>query len=153
MANVPPAGQQGNVEYWEVYYAPSAEQAGRFGGPLEDSVLTVVATSVQGARAAAEKQLGNSAAIASIQGPYNSQAAASASGAAGAAAQGKINQSGKLPSLLPSFSLIVQNIAPWFFRGLKILFGGVLLVLGISHLTGADNAVTQLAGKVPVLPV
>lgn len=46
-----------------------------------------------------------------------------------------------------------SGIAPWFFRGLKILFGGVLIIIGVSRLTGVDNAVTQLASKIKVIPV
>ena len=48
--------------------------------------------------------------------------------------------------------LKVTGVAAWFFRGLKIVFGGILMIIGISKLTGADNTIVQLAGKVPVLP-
>jgi hypothetical protein len=52
-----------------------------------------------------------------------------------------------------AFGLSVSGIAGWFMRGMKVLFGGVLIVLGISKLTGADNKITQLASKIPVVPV
>jgi hypothetical protein len=52
-----------------------------------------------------------------------------------------------------SSSLSVTGIAGWFFRGLKIIFGGILMIIGVSKLTGADNKITQLASKVPVIPV
>jgi hypothetical protein len=51
-----------------------------------------------------------------------------------------------------SGQLQVTGISGWFFRGMKIVFGGVLLVLGISKLTGASNTIVTLAGKVPVIP-
>ena len=53
----------------------------------------------------------------------------------------------------PDFSLIFKDVAPWFVRGLKVAFGGILIILGISRLTGMSNQVTQLASKVPVIPV
>jgi hypothetical protein len=58
------------------------------------------------------------------------------------------NVIGQLPGIgLPSWSLIASGFTGYFVRGLKILFGGILIVLGISHATGLDNAVTRLAGK------
>lgn len=56
-------------------------------------------------------------------------------------------------SLVPSWSLSVSGIAGWFFRGLKILFGGILMIIGISRLAGAENAVTRAAGKLPEMAV
>ena len=50
-------------------------------------------------------------------------------------------------------SFQVSGIAGWFFRGLKIVFGGILMIIGVSKLTGADNKIVQLASKVPVIPV
>jgi hypothetical protein len=50
------------------------------------------------------------------------------------------------------FSLDISNVAGWFFRGLKILFGGVLMIIGISKITGVDNKITQLASNaIPAL--
>jgi hypothetical protein len=48
--------------------------------------------------------------------------------------------------------LKVSGITSYFFRGLRILFGGILIIIGVSKFTGADNKIVQLAGKVPVLP-
>ena len=39
-----------------------------------------------------------------------------------------------------------------WIRIVKVLAGGVLLITGIAHITGAQNAVTNIARKVP-LPV
>ena len=61
-------------------------------------------------------------------------------GVAGAAASGAIKD---------TFSLNASGLAGWFFRGLKILFGGILMIIGIAKLTGADNAVVQLAKSAP----
>lgn len=35
-------------------------------------------------------------------------------------------------------------------RGAKVIIGGLLLIIGLVHITGADNAVASLARKVPV---
>lgn len=54
--------------------------------------------------------------------------------------------------LIPKWSLIVSGISGWFVRGLKMLFGGVLMIMAILHLTGASNKVTEVAGKaIPLL--
>lgn len=45
------------------------------------------------------------------------------------------------------FSLNATGISGWFFRGLKVLFGGILMILAVSHLTGLSNKVTQVAGN------
>jgi hypothetical protein len=54
---------------------------------------------------------------------------------------------------LPTFGLSVTGVSGWFTRAMKVLFGAVLMILGISRLTGADNKIVQLASKVPVIPV
>lgn len=68
----------------------------------------------------------------------------------GLGAPGQLAQDGE-NALTYSFG--VSGIAGWFFRGLKIVLGGVLIVLGLSRITGAANAITQAAAKVPVIPV
>jgi hypothetical protein len=54
---------------------------------------------------------------------------------------------GPSDSPLSGWNLQVTGIAAWFVRGLKVVFGGILIILGISHLTGADNKITELAGS------
>jgi hypothetical protein len=54
---------------------------------------------------------------------------------------------------LPAWSLDIFGISGWFIRGMKVVFGGVLIILGISRLTGVDNKIVQLASKIPVVPV
>lgn len=66
-------------------------------------------------------------------------------------AQGAAKFSQSIPGL-PTFSLSVSGIAGWFFRALKVIFGGILMIVGISHLTGVDNKIVQLASKIPVIP-
>jgi hypothetical protein len=56
-------------------------------------------------------------------------------------------------SAKPTFNLVFRNISGWFFRGLKIVFGAAMIIAGISKMTGVDNKITQLAGKLPVIPV
>lgn len=36
-------------------------------------------------------------------------------------------------------------------RAIKIIVGGVLLLIGLAHITGASNAVADTARKVPVI--
>src|ERR1700722_5298251 len=43
----------------------------------------------------------------------------------------------------PAFSLIFSGIGAWFVRGLKVLFGGILMLMAAAHLTGADNKLTR----------
>jgi hypothetical protein len=90
-------------------------------------------------------------------GPYPTQAAAQAAiksgkltGNQGAAAKGAgaVGQ-----AVAPTFNLVIRNISGWFFRGLKIVFGAAMIIAGISKMTGVDNKITQLAGKLPVIPV
>lgn len=52
-----------------------------------------------------------------------------------------------------SWSLVLSGFKDWFVRGLKMVFGGILVILAVSHLTGLDNKVTQLAGKAVPIPV
>jgi hypothetical protein len=57
-----------------------------------------------------------------------------------------------LDGLVPSWDVLVSGISGWFVRGLKVVFGGILLIMSVSHLTGASNKLTQVAGSaLPVL--
>jgi hypothetical protein len=54
-------------------------------------------------------------------------------------------------SLSPAFSVVAKGFSDYFLRGLKILLGGLLILLGVARLTGADTAVTSaLKSKVPI---
>jgi hypothetical protein len=55
---------------------------------------------------------------------------------------------------LPKWLLNITGLSGWFMRGMKVVFGGVLIILGISRLTGVDNKITQIVSKMPVpIPV
>jgi hypothetical protein len=38
-----------------------------------------------------------------------------------------------------------------WLRAVKILAGGMLIIIGMAHMTGADNAVAAAARKIPVI--
>jgi hypothetical protein len=80
---------------------------------------------------------------AGADGPYASQAAAQAE------ANNK-TQAGNTNSK-PGWNLSVSGISGWFWRALKVVFGGILMIVGISKLTGADNAIMQVANKIPMV--
>lgn len=92
--------------------------------------------------------------------PYPSYAAAAAE-ARTLATQARANTTpplvpGEQPgaadtSVKPALSWILHGtgFAGWFRRGLKLLFGGILMIIGVAKLTGADNTITQLALRVP----
>jgi hypothetical protein len=88
------------------------------------------------------------AGIASLKGVPTAIGTAISAGATAAAGLGAAG-AGSLSAIspIPKFSLGVTGIAGWFVRGLKVLVGGILMILAISHLTGASNKVTALAGK------
>lgn len=68
-----------------------------------------------------------------------------ASGAAGDAASAA-------GSLLGSWTIGGVSGTNLAIRAAKIIIGGVLLIVGLVHITGADNAIATAARKVP-LPV
>lgn len=49
-------------------------------------------------------------------------------------------------------SIIGFSGTNFVLRAVKVIIGGVLLIIGLAHMTGADNAVFTLARKAP-LPV
>lgn len=50
---------------------------------------------------------------------------------------------------LTNFLLALQNPSTWL-RATKIVGGGALLIIGLAHITGADNAVAATARKLPM---
>jgi hypothetical protein len=75
-------------------------------------------------------------------GPNNILTPGGAAGAVGSTVPG-------LSDIGAFFSTLAQA-ATWT-RVAKVVVGGALLIIGISHLTGADNAVANAARKVPVI--
>ena len=55
-----------------------------------------------------------------------------------------------IPGVSGFFGALTQS-ATWI-RVAKVIVGGVLLIVGLVHITGADNAVASIARKVP-LPI
>jgi hypothetical protein len=97
------------------------------------------------------------------QGPFTSLAAAQAAyktGATNAASPvpgiditpgGSLTPANPIPGLtqIGDFFAALTQANTWI-RVAKVLGGGLLLVIGIAHITGAGNAVAQTARKVPV---
>lgn len=61
------------------------------------------------------------------------------------------NETGVNPSSVTGFLTALSSSNTWI-RVAKVVIGGVLLIVGIVHITGADNAVASAARKVP-LPI
>lgn len=96
-----------------------------------------------------------------VYGPYNTNAEAQQGVALAEKSKGKgsaslgsaLNAGLSAPSIAADLldgglNLTASGWSGWFIRGLKIVFGGILIVLAVSHLTGLDNAVTRTAGKI-----
>lgn len=68
------------------------------------------------------------------------------SGVPNAAAAGAQTAVSKLDNILNPFhwQLGITGIAAWFARGLKVLFGGILIVAGILKLTNTDKTLNQV---------
>lgn len=79
---------------------------------------------------------------------YDTQAQAQA--AANAQTQAQDNKTVTTPAW-EQFLANLGNANTWI-RVAKVVVGGTLLIVGISHLTGADNAVAAAARRVP-LPI
>lgn len=84
-------------------------------------------------------------------------AAETEAGIPAAAAQGASNAAKTLEAPLTGIDAVgaffndLTNSGTWI-RVAKVLVGGLLLVIGLVHITGADNAVASVARKVP-LPI
>jgi hypothetical protein len=98
-----------------------------------------------------------------LAGPYPTEAAAEAAmataektGTAPAGSQpesnGPTNTEG-LAANLPSWGLEVSGLKDWFFRGLMVAGGLGLMAYGISKLLNVENTITEVASKIPVVPV
>ena len=123
----------------------------------------------QGTQAQAQAEAGRVVQIAgqtNLKGPYATKAAAEAAVASGqvkpqtSSAGPQLNVGGNpvgnandltgLASIGDFFSRLT-NANTWIRVG-KVLVGGVLLIVGLAHMTGADNAAFKAARTVP-LPV
>lgn len=52
-----------------------------------------------------------------------------------------------------TWALGVTGIADWFFRGLMVAGGIFLMGLGVSKMLNVENKITEIATKIPVVPV
>jgi hypothetical protein len=57
----------------------------------------------------------------------------------------------QLPS--PDWLLDISGLKDWFFRGLMVAGGLGLMAYGISKLLNVENTITEVASKIPVVPV
>lgn len=97
-------------------------------------------------QAASAADVKNKTGFPPLAGPFSTQA--DAEKWATTSKQGKSTQPAYPLGNIGSWGLKVSGITPYFVRGLKILFGGVLIILGIARLTGADDKLTAALGKV-----
>lgn len=56
---------------------------------------------------------------------------------------------------LPAFAGFLNGLgeASTWIRVGKVVIGGTLVVIGLAHITGADNAIANVARSVPIIPV
>jgi hypothetical protein len=107
----------------------------------------------------------NGLTITNVYGPYSTEAAADkvasskgssginiataesdlSAAAEGAATAGASTANGSL--------LDISGLGKWLERAGLVLGGVFLIALGLSKLTDAENAITQLASKIPIIPV
>jgi hypothetical protein len=112
----------------------------------------------QGTKAQAQAQANLAVKVggSNVTGPFSTEADAKAAVASGKVNRGDQSQAQQaitaVGNALGGWNLAVSGIAGWFARALKVTLGGVLMIIGLSRLTGVDNKITQLAGKVP-LPI
>jgi hypothetical protein len=94
-----------------------------------------------------------------INGPFTTQAAANA---AIPGIQAKTPAAGEGQQVASNAGATLANITGgitgfsgtnFVLRALKIVVGGVLVIVGISKLTGTTNAVTKAVSKVPIVPL
>lgn len=98
-----------------------------------------------------------------LAGPYSTKAAAEAAMSAaeksGKAPTGSKPESSGLTNTeglsgnLLNFNLEASGLKVWFFRGLMVFGGLFLMGYGVSKLVGAENKITEIASKIPVVPV
>jgi hypothetical protein len=52
-----------------------------------------------------------------------------------------------------NWALDASGLKDWFFRGLMVVGGLFLMGLGISKMLNVENKITEVASKIPVVPV
>jgi hypothetical protein len=167
-ASPPAAGVSVSTPYWNVYYTTglnSVESRLDVNPQIGQNaaVITVQAATEAEAETDAERIIGTNGSISNVTGPFTSKTTANTDITNTKTSIAKQSQAGSLPSISFSdpldflgeigdfFSRLTQ-LNTWIRIG-KVLFGGALVVIGLAHITGADNAVATAARNVKVLPV
>jgi hypothetical protein len=137
--------------WWVIAYTQEA-------GPITYQYFQGTKAQAQAQANQAVKQLGGT----NLSGPYPTKAAAQA-----AVKNNKVNKGtseGQNPNPATTTGISIPGIsqigdffgaladANTWIRVAKVVFGGVLLIIGIAHITGASGAIADVARKVP-LPV
>jgi hypothetical protein len=130
------------MSWWVVYDNTSGDEV--TGHAVQAAARPAIAGNVEyvigpfASQAAANAQFGTSAAVAK---------GATFTGAGGAPSIGSLAKS----ALGGGYQLVFGNAAGLAGRIFKVIIGGVLIISGIIHLSGADKTVLGIAGKA-VLP-
>lgn len=154
------------ASWWEVIYTVITG-GGRSAYVSGSGIKVVQAASSAAAASAVEAQV-QGAKVGNVNGPYATQALAEAaqqkdataqsagtettSGGTGTSNNPKTNLdiSDPLAAIAGFFSALTES-STWI-RVAKVITGGMLLIIGLVHITGVDNAAANIARKVP-LPV
>ena len=127
MAAVPPN------DWWQVKYHTNTMT--RTGGQSTPGVAYVEAPDAATAKKKVEASKGlQPAQIDSVSGPMDPHSKDMAVG--GNPVTGAINIA-KNPF---KFALGATGVAAWFVRGMKVVFGGTLIIFGLAKITGTENA-------------
>ena len=152
--------------WWEVIY--TVITGGGRSAYVSGSGIKVVQAATAAAAGTAVQAEVQGAKITTVNGPYATQALAAAQQSKDTAAQAagteaptggtgtsnnpksNLDISDPLAAIAGFFSAL-GNANTWI-RVAKVVVGGVLLIVGLVHITGVDNAAASVARKVP-LPV
>lgn len=162
---VTPAGVVGDVAgsstgSWWAYYLPGVvgqadtELVGAVRAPSKEAAAQDVANAEAGTPASdvkvwgpysTQQEAANRAAQVGANGDTTSQ---SLTGLGNAAASTLGNPLTGLAAIGDFFSRLTE--ADTWIRVGKVLAGGVLLIIGLAHMTGAENGIAKIARNVPV---
>ena len=151
-------------KYWLVQYTVAQnsvssrlDPTGGVAGTATGYIIEFANTAAE-ASAAAKQSLGsNASSIGNVTGPYGTSAQADAAQSAAESKLSKATQAGSIPNPLSGLAAIgaffgALGEANTWIRVAKVAVGGLLLIIGLVHITGAGNAAANIARKVP-LPI
>jgi len=152
------------TESWFVvwYTKPQNSVSSRLTGPAGSGTqasVVVQAASASQAQAAEQAKLGVQATVTEVDGPYGSASGAQHGQSAKQAQINQATQAGNIPIPNPlsgldaigAFFSALSEANTWI-RVSKVVIGGLLLIIGLVHITGAGGAAASVARKVP-LPI